>query len=335
MQAIKVYISSCEAGESFYGTELKRLADLSPSYITQFVDKPDDADIILVVDISNNNLFENLRKNPVWKKHPNKSFGIYEGDCAPTFLHGLYSDARKSPFNFNRFLGLDYHMHQICFQNPVPDYINVRNCEKSLLYSFAGRMSHKLRKKLLSSSYPEQEVKLINTSSYNHFEQNGEFRQEFQQTYWSLCQQSKYVLCPKGSAASSVRLFEMMEAGIAPVIISDDWIPPYGPNWQDFALIVPEKNIHSLYSIVKSHEDEWQIRGQQARLAWEKHFTSGKYWEFCLSSIDKLISQKMIAEKIFEKSYPSILVSQKLRLILVKLLLQSKLFYNKCITLTK
>jgi hypothetical protein len=303
MQGIKVYISSCEKGESFYGKELKKLADLSPSYVTQFVDQPDDADIILVVDISNNNLFENLRKNPVWRKHPNKSFGIYEGDCTPTFLHGLYSDARKSPFNFNRFLGLDYHMHQICFQNPVPDYIDVRNCEKNLLYSFAGRMSHKLRKKLLSSSYPEQEVKLIDTSSYNHFEQNGEFRQEFQQTYWSLCQQSKYVLCPKGAAASSVRLFEMMEAGIAPVIISDDWIPPYGPNWRDFALIVPEKNIHSLYSIVKSHEDEWQIRGQQARLAWESFFSPQKYWDFYLSSIEQIMRCKVFDEIIFQKFY--------------------------------
>jgi len=335
MKSIKVYISSCGEGKSFYGEELKRLAELSQSYLTQFVDNPEEANLILVVDISNKNLFENLRKNLIWRKYPNKCFGIYEGDFAPIFLHGLYSDARKSLFNFNRFLGLDYHMHQICFKNPVPDCKNIHNHEKQLLYSFAGRMSHKLRKKLLSSSFPENEVQLINTSSYNHFDETGEFRQKFQQTYWQLSIQSKYVLCPRGAAASSVRLFEMMEAGIAPVIISDDWIPPYGPNWQDFAWIIPEKNIPSLYSIVKSHEDEWQIRGQKARLAWEEHFTSEKYWEFCLSSIEKLISQRMIVEKIFQQFYPFILLNQKSRLILVRLLLQSKSFYDKCITLIK
>lgn len=236
MKSIKVHISSCSSSESFYGEELKRISKLSEKYSTRFVDEPEEANIILVVDISNENLFENLRKNKIWRKYPNKSFGIYEGDCAPIFLHGLYSDARKSTFNFNRFLGLDYHMHQICFPNPVPDYRDVHISKKDLLYSFAGRVSHKLRKKLLSSPYPQDQVQLIDTSVYNHFDSEGQLRSSFQQSYWELAFRSKYVLCPKGAAASSVRLFEMMEAGIAPVIISDDWIPPCGPNWQDFAL---------------------------------------------------------------------------------------------------
>jgi hypothetical protein len=43
----------------------------------------------------------------------------------------------------------------------------------------------------------------------------------------------------------------MMEAGIAPVIISDVWVPPLGPNWSEFALLVDKirKDIYSLSGI--------------------------------------------------------------------------------------
>lgn len=85
MKSIKVHISSCSSSESFYGEELKRISKLSEKYSTWFIDEPEEANIILVVDISNENLFENLRKNKIWRKYPNKSFGVYEGDCAPFF----------------------------------------------------------------------------------------------------------------------------------------------------------------------------------------------------------------------------------------------------------
>lgn len=335
MQEIKIHISSCSSHESFYGKELKKTAALSQVYLTKFTEDPDEADIIIIVDIDNTNLFENLRNNSVWRKYPNKAFGLYEGDCAPTFLHGLYSDARASRLNFNRFLGLDYHMHQLCFPNPVPDYQVVHNHHKDLLFSFAGRMSHKLRKKMLKFSYPEHTVKLVDTSNYNHFDPEGLNRTDFQESYWSLALRSKYVLCPKGAAASSVRIFEMMEAGIAPVIISDNWVPPYGPTWRDFAIIVPEKYLANLYCIVKAHEDEWAERGQKARVAWEEYFSPEKYWDFCLESINQLISQKIMEERIFEKFYLSILIIQKLKLMLFKVLLKSKALYNKYIVFTK
>ncbi len=36
---------------------------------------------------------------------------------------------------------------------------------------------------------------------------------------------------PRGIGASSVRIFEAMRAGRAPVIISDDWIVPPVGDW--------------------------------------------------------------------------------------------------------
>lgn len=331
---VKVNISSCGYGESFYNRELKRLALLSSKTETIFIDSPEDADIILIVDIDENNLFQGLRNNPIWKKYPDKSFGIYEGDHAPIFLHGLYSDARQSPMNINRFLGLPYKMHQICFPNLTPDVSLVQSTPKDLLFSFAGRMSHKIRKKLLTNTYPSGEVELIDTSAYNHFQVENSYRDKFQETYWELAMRSKYVLCPRGAAASSVRLFEIMEAGIAPVIISDDWIPPYGPNWQEFTLIIPEKNISNIFEIVKSHEDEWLSRSQKARLTWEEYFSDQKYWDFCLESIEYINQTQYIKESLFRKIFWLLYIQKNVSITYMKSVLFLKKQIKKNINLT-
>jgi hypothetical protein len=326
---IKVHISSCVQGESFYGHELKRIALLSSKYVTEFIEEPEDADVIFIVDIDESNLFKGLRCNPVWKKYPDKSFGMYEGDHAPPFLHGLYSDARKSRMNANRYLGLPYKMHQICFPNPVPDISLVKAIPKNLLFSFAGRMSHKIRQELLKNTYPNSEVQLVDTSTYNHFQIDSQNRVESQETYWQLAMRSKYVLCPRGAAASSVRLFEIMEAGIAPVIISDDWIAPYGPNWKDFAIFIPERKMKHLYSIIKAHENEWEIRGKKARESWEIYYTDSKYWDFCQESIEFIKQNQSLGESFFTKIFPLLLVQKYLIWYYFKLIILCKAFAKK------
>ena len=326
---VRVCISSCGQGESLYERELKRIALLSNQQVIEFADNPEDADLILIVDIDERNLFKNLRNNPVWKKYPDKSFGMYEGDNAPPFLHGLYSDARKSRINTNRFLGLPYTMHQICFPNPVPETYLVKSVPKDLLFTFAGRMSHKIRNKLFDNIYPSKEVQLVDTSTYNHFQIEGKNRTEFQDSYWQLAMRSKYVLCPRGAAVSSVRLFEIMEAGIAPVIISDDWSAPYGPNWKDFAIVIPERKIKHLYSIVKSHENEWEIRGEKARESWEEYYSNSKYWDFCLESIKFIQQNQRLSESFFTRIHPLLLAQKYLNLYYFKSIVLCKAFAKK------
>src|SRR5215471_15211505 len=112
-QGLNVFISSCETSESFYGRELQRMAALCMSLQSVFVDRPEDADLILVVDIDEADVFANLRRNQVWQRFPRKSFGIYEGDNPPRFLHGLYSSVRRSWVRTGRFQSCAYPMHQI------------------------------------------------------------------------------------------------------------------------------------------------------------------------------------------------------------------------------
>ena len=61
-----------------------------------------------------------------------------------------------------------------------------------------------------------------------------------------------------------------MELGVAPVIISDDWVPFDGPPWERFSIRIPERHIPDLEIILEERASESQVLGREARSAWEE-----------------------------------------------------------------
>ncbi len=49
--------------------------------------------------------------------------------------------------------------------------------------------------------------------------------------YAEMIGRSKFVICPRGRGASSMRLFEVLQVGRCPVIVSDEWLPPPLVDW--------------------------------------------------------------------------------------------------------
>lgn len=303
---MKVHLSSClgDKTKSAYCDELGKLSELCKSETIAWAATPEDADIILIVDIFESNLYSGLRRNRVWRQWPEKSFSYCEGDYPPRFLRGLQSSARKSTSGSGRFRGCAYPVHQRCYPNPCLLPAEGANEDKDLLFSFAGRASHPIRKELFSLKWPGCDVLIEDTSHYRHFHDEAQNREEAHAHFWDLAQRSKYVLCPRGTGVSSVRIFEMMEAGIAPVIISDDWLPPSGPNWEEFALFVSEKEIAGIYAKVKAHESEFAQRGAAARRAWECFFSPEKYWDLLLASIREIEKEQKLPEYYYAKALP-------------------------------
>jgi hypothetical protein len=321
---MKVFISSCGTGESLYGRELKRMAGLCTSLQSVFVDRPEDADLILVVDMNEADVFANLRRNHVWRRFPEESFGIYEGDNPPRFLHGLYSSVRRSWMRTGRFQSCAYPMHQTCFPNQVPAVSTVSATPKDLLFFFAGRLSHSLRKRLMKLRFPEGDIVMEDTSTYNHFQTDEINHQAAKARYWQLAQRAKFGLCPRGAGTSSVRLFELMEAGISPVIIADDWVPPTGPKWEEFALFVPEREIASLYKVVQEHENEWIERGHKARQAYETWFSPQVYWRFLIQSIQVIQKHQRVPETIYARSLPLLTLVERGRQARIRTMIRIK-----------
>ncbi|KAK1365354.1 Exostosin domain-containing protein [Heracleum sosnowskyi] len=85
---------------------------------------------------------------------------------------------------------------------------------------------------------------------------------------------SKYCLCPKGYEVNSPRVVEAFFYECVPVIISDNFVPPFFEvlNWDAFAIILPEKDIPNLKNILLSISEEKYLEMQLAVRKVQRHF---------------------------------------------------------------
>lgn len=111
--------------------------------------------------------------------------------------------------------------------------------ERKYLYSFIGAYQPDLyltpvRKWIFD--LPKRDDALVIERNEWHFEQDvyrnqllGEseteakkrIRAQYEEEYISVMEETKYCLCPSGSGANSIRLWEAMEFGCVPVLLSD------------------------------------------------------------------------------------------------------------------
>jgi hypothetical protein len=87
-----------------------------------------------------------------------------------------------------------------------------------------------------------------------------------------ISDQSHFVLCPRGIGPSTYRLFEAMQMGRAPVIISDQWMPIAGLDWSGFSIQIAEAEVHKIPEILSAQVDRAGDMGCVARAMWERHF---------------------------------------------------------------
>ena len=117
------------------------------------------------------------------------------------------------------------------------------------------------------------------------------------QTYVDLLLKSKFSLCPAGWAPVSFRIYESMALGRCPVIMADNFVPPAGPNWKEFALFLPEKQITTLPAFVTQHEQSYKELGAQALKAWNEFFRPEKIAKLYTQSVFSLVSSSPASSK--------------------------------------
>ena len=96
---------------------------------------------------------------------------------------------------------------------------------------------------------------------------------DYWRRYADVCKASKFILCPRGMGASSVRLFDSMRMGRVPVILSDQWVPPEGPRWDKFSVRIPEADFEQIPALLERLESEALQMGMLARAEWEEWFS--------------------------------------------------------------
>ncbi|XP_056699065.1 probable glycosyltransferase At3g07620 isoform X2 [Spinacia oleracea] len=79
-------------------------------------------------------------------------------------------------------------------------------------------------------------------------------RSKDNRNYINYMKRSKYCICPRGYEVNSPRVVEAIFFECVPVIISDNFVPPFFEtlNWESFAVFVAEKDVPNLKNILVS-----------------------------------------------------------------------------------
>ncbi len=148
--------------------------------------------------------------------------------------------------------------------------------QPDLLWSFTGTLSNApVRRRLAAIDDPEAVVR--DTQHFSDVvrwkrDPTDPERREAHRTYAEMLGRSMFIACARGRGASSMRIFEAMQAGRCPVIISDEWLPPPFVRWQDCSISVPEAQVDELPSILRARQDEALTLGRNARATWDQYF---------------------------------------------------------------
>jgi len=152
------------------------------------------------------------------------------------------------------------------------------------------------------------------TSDFNVWHCSADSKAVHGKHYAEIMAASKFILCPRGLGTSSFRLFEAMEAGRAPVIVSNQWVEPDFVNWH-FAVRIPEHQVKTIPAYLASIKDEAEERGDAARAAWEQAFAPDKIFHSAADAVARLsVLRNHARPKVFLQSARNMLIEGELKL---------------------
>lgn len=286
---------------------LKELWLQSSPRLHTWEDSPADADIILLCnpfqpqgDVS--------AAHPLRRRYPEKTFVLHDNWVGPFRFPGIYANAPKAPFWRGRFRTASYALHHPDFKNPYIQRHEPADAlppeSRDVLFSFAGRDCHPCRARLFSMAFKRPDIVVKDTSAFDAFRHGVDGKEQAQRDYYELSLRSRFILCPRGVGPNSVRLFEALQLGIAPIIVSDAWIPCDGPDWKSFALFVPERNVHRIEEIATAHEPEFVARGEAAFRAHQRFFAPSSYFNYLVSAATSIQHSRLVPERLMQASLP-------------------------------
>ena len=272
-----------ERSNSYYRGAFKRLRESAEHDIFQLhslTDDPASADLILFVEMGGvSPYYEEVRRHAYVKKFREKCFMFCQTDKPIAFFPGIYPSIEKSWYSKTRLrAGFYLSIEENEFITFAPEI-----SDPLYLYSFIGAVntSH-IRQQLNNIQHPRGFFHDTSKEGMPiRYNRNREEILKFWKEFADICQQSKFILCPRGTGASSIRLFESMKMGRVPVIISDEWVPPDGPDWHKFSLRIPEKDISKIPQILEKQEIHAIEMGLLARKQWEQWFSE----EVCFHNV--------------------------------------------------
>jgi hypothetical protein len=249
---------------------LSESADADPFGKHKVVDDPYDADMVLFVESheSDDPYMLAVTRHQAWRRHEDKCFLYHDADWAVPIARGVYPSIGKSDFQPERCRSGGYIAR--IESNPFVVY-DPSPCARDYLYSFAGAANSAVRDSIFARKHPNGRV--WNTSGRSLWELRGAALQSYQREYGEAIRRSHFVLCPRGYGPCTYRLFETMEMGRVPVVLSDEWVPPDGPPWDEFMFRFPENSVPNIGELLATQCDRAESMGRRAREVWLEWFS--------------------------------------------------------------
>nr|WP_255550888.1 exostosin family protein [Granulicella sp. dw_53] len=175
---------------------------------------------------------------------------------------------------------------------------------KELLFCFRGRRDCRVRTNILSFPYKRPDVEVMETTGFMHWQDGLVGMARSQKDYADALAKSHFALCPRGMGFGSIRLFEVMEMGIAPVLLADHYALPPGPDWSSFLLHIPEDKFAQLPELLEAHVSESEERGRKAREAWERFFAPELVFDRMIEQMCNIRRDRVIPERLYQRMWP-------------------------------
>ncbi|XP_051137126.1 probable glycosyltransferase At5g03795 [Andrographis paniculata] len=150
-------------------------------------------------------------------------------------------------------------------QNPLRQLGGKPPSKRRILAFFAGNMHGYLRPILLShweNKDPEMKI----------FGRMGKAKGRM--SYAEYMKSSKFCICAKGFEVNSPRVVEAIFYECVPVIVSDNFVPPFFEtlDWESFAVFVAEKDVPELKNILTSIPPSKYLKMQRRVRRVQQHF---------------------------------------------------------------
>lgn len=191
-------------------------------------------------------------------------------------IRALCNSDVKEGFVFGKDVSLP-ETYVVSPQNPLSAIGGKPASKRSILAFFAGSMHGYLRPILLHHwENKDPDMKIVGKLPRAKSKAKGKGKRKGKMDYVQHMKSSKYCICAKGYEVNSPRVVEAIFYECVPVIISDNYVPPFFEilNWESFAVFVLEKDIPNLKNILLSisekryHQMQMRVKKVQQHFLW-------------------------------------------------------------------
>ena len=255
--------------------------------VHKLADSPESADLILFVDNHMNPDWRvrSMLEHPLLGRFPGKCMVYDERPDALGHIPGVHVSMPKRYFDPNSQRAWAYY----ALKQEQPSAT-----EPTVLYSFRGQPgqrispAYRVRTQILKLRDDRAVIEAV--KGFSFFTELGDpaGHAAKRERYAQTLALSKFVLSPRGYATSSIRCYEVMAAGRVPVILADEWVPPEGPNWEKFAIFVPENQATDIPDILRAAEPKWEAMAAEALAAFNEYFAPDVNWHNLVEQFRKL-----------------------------------------------